>query len=171
MFTPVRYERHCHPSFVKTALCDFWLTALIDTCDQHKGVARSCTYSHQLLLSLPGETFVLGDGLPGPLEPRLDPLDSALNAVSASSPGRNSRDYRIQGYSRHLHQPSSLTQCSNSALQRLSAGGKKAKLMALANISLSNLRFPALVRIQGVEREVNLVYPGLGRLFLSLINN
>uniref|UniRef100_A0A8C5RHG0 Scm polycomb group protein homolog 1 n=1 Tax=Laticauda laticaudata TaxID=8630 RepID=A0A8C5RHG0_LATLA len=64
---------------------------------------------------LEGETFVLKDSLPGPLEPRLDPIDSALNAVSVSSPIRNSRDFRLQGY-RHLHQPSSLTQCSDRYL-------------------------------------------------------
>ncbi|NXM51995.1 SCMH1 protein, partial [Illadopsis cleaveri] len=70
---------------------------------------------------LPGETFVLGDGLPGPLEPRLDPMDSALNSVNSSSHSRSSRDYRLPGY-RHLHQPSSLSQGSTSALHRLSSG-------------------------------------------------
>ncbi|NXE69488.1 SCMH1 protein, partial [Calcarius ornatus] len=71
---------------------------------------------------LPGETFVLGDGLPGPLEPRLDPMDSALNSVSSSSHSRSSRDFRLPGY-RHLQQPSSLSQGSSSALRRLSSGG------------------------------------------------
>ncbi|NXR09482.1 SCMH1 protein, partial [Semnornis frantzii] len=72
---------------------------------------------------LPGETFVLGDGLPGPLEPRLDPMDSALNSVHTSSHGRSCRDFGLQGY-RHQQQPSSLSQGTASALRRLSAGGK-----------------------------------------------
>ncbi|XP_068028796.1 polycomb protein SCMH1 isoform X3 [Anomalospiza imberbis] len=71
---------------------------------------------------LEGETFVLGDGLPGPLEPRLDPMDSALNSVNSSSHSRSSRDFRLPGY-RHLHQPSSLSQGSTSALRRPSSGG------------------------------------------------
>ncbi|XP_054148636.1 polycomb protein SCMH1 isoform X5 [Melozone crissalis] len=71
---------------------------------------------------LEGETFVLGDGLPGPLEPRLDPMDSALNSVSSSSHSRSSRDFRLPGY-RHLQQPCSLSQGSSSALRRLSSGG------------------------------------------------
>lgn len=75
---------------------------------------------------IPGETFVLGDGLPGPLEPRLDPMDSALNSVNSSSHSRSSRDYRLPGY-RHLHQPSSLSQGSTSALRRLSSGGKSSE--------------------------------------------
>ncbi|NWU39392.1 SCMH1 protein, partial [Hylia prasina] len=77
--------------------------------------------SHDHDRYLPGETFVLGDGLPGPLEPRLDPMDSALNSVNSSSHSRSSRDYRLPGY-RHLHQPSSLSQGSTSALRRLSSG-------------------------------------------------
>ncbi|NXF90297.1 SCMH1 protein, partial [Eubucco bourcierii] len=71
---------------------------------------------------LPGETFVLGDGLPGPLEPRLDPMDSALNSVHTSSHSRSCRDFRLQGY-RHQHQPSSLSQGTASALRRLSSAG------------------------------------------------
>ncbi|NXM82895.1 SCMH1 protein, partial [Oenanthe oenanthe] len=71
---------------------------------------------------LPGETFVLGDGPPGPLEPRLDPMDSALNSVSSSSHSRSSRDHRLPGY-RHLQQPCSLSQGGSSALRRLSSGG------------------------------------------------
>ncbi|NXR31689.1 SCMH1 protein, partial [Zosterops hypoxanthus] len=78
--------------------------------------------SHDHDRYLPGETFVLGDGLPGPLEPRLDPMDSALNSVNSSSHSRSSRDFRLPGY-RHLHQPSSLSQGSTSALRRLSSGG------------------------------------------------
>ncbi|NXL95822.1 SCMH1 protein, partial [Alectura lathami] len=86
---------------------------------QNSHMQRSHEYDHDRYL--PGETFVLGDGLPGPLEPRLDPVDSALNSVNSSSHSRSSRDYRLQGY-RHLHQPSSLTQGSTSALRRLSSG-------------------------------------------------
>ncbi|NXW57459.1 SCMH1 protein, partial [Eurystomus gularis] len=90
---------------------------------QHSHMQRAHEYDHDRYL--PGETFVLGDGLPGPLEPRLDPMDSALNSVNSSSHSRSSRDYRLQGY-RHLHQPSSLTQGSTSALRRLSSGGGRA---------------------------------------------
>ncbi|NXW44913.1 SCMH1 protein, partial [Nyctiprogne leucopyga] len=86
---------------------------------QNSHMQRSHQYDHDRYL--PGETFVLGDGLPGPLEPRLDPMDSALNSVNSSSHSRSSRDYRLPGY-RHLHQPSSLTQGSPSALRRLSSG-------------------------------------------------
>ncbi|NXL61512.1 SCMH1 protein, partial [Chordeiles acutipennis] len=89
---------------------------------QNSHMQRSHQYDHDRYL--PGETFVLGDGLPGPLEPRLDPMDSALNSVNSSSHSRSSRDYRLPGY-RHLHQPSSLTQGSPSALRRLSSGGKR----------------------------------------------
>ncbi|NXM44987.1 SCMH1 protein, partial [Gymnorhina tibicen] len=86
---------------------------------QNSHMQRSHEYDHDRYL--PGETFVLGDGLPGPLEPRLDPMDSALNSVNSSSHNRSSRDYRLPGY-RHLHQPSSLSQGSTSALRRLSSG-------------------------------------------------
>ncbi|NXN97454.1 SCMH1 protein, partial [Rhinopomastus cyanomelas] len=88
---------------------------------QNSHMQRSHEYDHDRYL--PGETFVLGDGLPGPLEPRLDPMDSALNSVNPSSHSRSSRDYRLPGY-RHLHQPSSLSQGSSSALHRLSCGDK-----------------------------------------------
>ncbi|NXC99794.1 SCMH1 protein, partial [Certhia familiaris] len=88
---------------------------------QNSHMQRSHEYDHDRYL--PGETFVLGDGLPGPLEPRLDPMDSALNSVNSSSHSRSSRDYRLPGY-RHLHQPSSLSQGSTSALRRLSSGDK-----------------------------------------------
>ncbi|NWZ84423.1 SCMH1 protein, partial [Poecile atricapillus] len=87
---------------------------------QNSHMQRSHEYDHDRYL--PGETFVLADGLPGPLEPRLDPMDSALNSVNSSSHSRSSRDYRLPGY-RHLHQPSSLSQGSTSALRRLSSGG------------------------------------------------
>ncbi|NXN06827.1 SCMH1 protein, partial [Indicator maculatus] len=71
---------------------------------------------------LPGETFVLGDGLPGPLEPRLDPMDSALNSVHSSSHSRSCRDFRLQGYRhQHQHQPSSLSP-GTAALRRMSSG-------------------------------------------------
>ncbi|NWW94885.1 SCMH1 protein, partial [Rhynochetos jubatus] len=93
---------------------------------QNSHMQRSHEYDHDRYL--PGETFVLGDGLPGPLEPRLDPMDSALNSVNSSSHCRSSRDYRLQGY-RHLHQPSSLTQGSTSALRRLSSGVTAAVLL------------------------------------------
>ncbi|NXI13057.1 SCMH1 protein, partial [Irena cyanogastra] len=86
---------------------------------QNSHMQRSHEYDHDRYL--PGETFVLGDGLPGPLEPRLDPMDSALNSVNSSSHSRSSRDYRLPGY-RHLHQPSSLSQGSTSALRRPSSG-------------------------------------------------
>uniref|UniRef100_A0A672V5E0 Polycomb protein SCMH1 n=1 Tax=Strigops habroptila TaxID=2489341 RepID=A0A672V5E0_STRHB len=95
---------------------------------QNSHMQRSHEYDHDRYL--PGETFVLGDGLPGPLEPRLDPMDSALNSVNSSSHSRSSRDYRLPGY-RHLHQPSSLSQGSSSALRRLSSGGKRVKKPAL----------------------------------------
>ena len=72
---------------------------------------------------IPGETFVLGDGPPGPLEPRMDPMDSALNAVNASGHSRSSREFRLQGY-RHLHQPCSLSQGSTSTLGRLGSTGR-----------------------------------------------
>ncbi|NXD29477.1 SCMH1 protein, partial [Spelaeornis formosus] len=87
---------------------------------QNSHMQRSHEYDHDRYL--PGETFVLGDGLPGPLEPRLDPMDSALNSVNSSSHSRSSRDFRLPGY-RHLHQPSSLSQGSTSALRRPSSGG------------------------------------------------
>ncbi|NXM14189.1 SCMH1 protein, partial [Ploceus nigricollis] len=86
---------------------------------QNSHMQRSHEYDHDRYL--PGETFVLGDGLPGPLEPRLDPMDSALNSVNSSSHSRSSRDFRLPGY-RHLHQPSSLSQGSTSALRRPSSG-------------------------------------------------
>ncbi|NWS04815.1 SCMH1 protein, partial [Motacilla alba] len=91
---------------------------------QNSHMQRSHEYDHDRYL--PGETFVLGDGLPGPLEPRLDPMDSALNSVNSSSHSRSSRDFRLPGY-RHLHQPSSLSQGSTSALRRLSSGGKSSE--------------------------------------------
>ncbi|NXB85497.1 SCMH1 protein, partial [Vidua chalybeata] len=87
---------------------------------QNSHMQRSHEYDHDRYL--PGETFVLGDGLPGPLEPRLDPMDSALNSVNSSSHSRSSRDFRLPGY-RHLQQPSSLSQGSTSALRRPSSGG------------------------------------------------
>ncbi|XP_040546017.1 polycomb protein SCMH1 isoform X3 [Gallus gallus] len=101
-----------------------------------RGTKRYCQdsppYSAPLSPKLPkndrhpleGETFVLGDGPPGPLEPRMDPMDSALNAVNASGHSRSSREFRLQGY-RHLHQPCSLSQGSTSALGRLGSTGSE----------------------------------------------
>ncbi|XP_021231054.1 polycomb protein SCMH1 isoform X2 [Numida meleagris] len=101
-----------------------------------RGTKRYCQdsppYSAPLSPKLPkndrhpleGETFVLGDGPPGPLEPRLDPMDSALNAVNASGHSRSAREFRLQGY-RHLHQPCSLSQGSSSALGRLGSTGSE----------------------------------------------
>ncbi|NXH93403.1 SCMH1 protein, partial [Pachycephala philippinensis] len=100
---------------------------------QNSHMQRSHEYDHDRYL--PGETFVLGDGLPGPLEPRLDPMDSALNSVNSSSHSRSSRDYRLPGY-RHLHQPSSLSQGSTSALRRLSSGGKSSEQPCTAALCL-----------------------------------
>ncbi|XP_053254442.1 polycomb protein SCMH1 isoform X3 [Podarcis raffonei] len=121
-------------------------------------VQHSREYDHDRYL--PGETFVLSDGLPGPLEPRLDPMDSALNAVSASSPSRNSRDYRLQGY-RHLHQPSSLSQCSTSALHRLSAGGSD-RYLAPRDTSRLGSRDPSGWTVEDVMQFVREADPQLG---------
>ncbi|XP_063168476.1 polycomb protein SCMH1 isoform X3 [Candoia aspera] len=110
---------------------------------------------------LPGETFVLNDSLPGPLEPRLDPMDSALNAVSASSPIRNSRDtFRHLQY-RHLHQPSSLTQCSTSALHRLSAGGFD-RYLSSRDTSRLGTRDPSAWTVEDVMQFVREADPQLG---------
>ncbi|XP_028598598.2 polycomb protein SCMH1 isoform X3 [Podarcis muralis] len=121
-------------------------------------VQHSREYDHDRYL--PGETFVLSDGLPGPLEPRLDPMDSALNAVSASSPSRNSRDYRLQGY-RHLHQPSSLSQCSTSALHRLSAGGSD-RYLGPRDTSRLGSRDPSGWTVEDVMQFVREADPQLG---------
>ncbi|XP_039367253.1 polycomb protein SCMH1 isoform X3 [Mauremys reevesii] len=109
---------------------------------------------------LEGETFVLGDGLPGPLEPRLDPMDSALNSVNSSSPSRNCRDYRLQGY-RHLHQPSSLTQGNASALRRLSSGGSD-RYLGLRDTSRLNSRDPSSWTVEDVMHFVREADPQLG---------
>uniref|UniRef100_A0ACB8FS01 Polycomb protein scmh1 n=1 Tax=Sphaerodactylus townsendi TaxID=933632 RepID=A0ACB8FS01_9SAUR len=109
---------------------------------------------------LEGETFILGDGLPGALEPRLDPLDSALNAVNAPSPSRTSRDYRLQGY-RHLHQPSSLTQCGSSALHRLSAGGSD-RYLGSRDTSRLGTRDPSAWTVEDVMQFVREADPQLG---------
>ncbi|NWU11337.1 SCMH1 protein, partial [Cephalopterus ornatus] len=103
---------------------------------QNSHMQRSHEYDHDRYL--PGETFVLGDGLPGPLEPRLDPMDSALNSVNSSSHSRSSRDYRLPGY-RHLHQPSSLSQGSTSALRRLSSGGKSSEQPCSCTMAVEGL--------------------------------
>ncbi|XP_026535233.1 polycomb protein SCMH1 isoform X2 [Notechis scutatus] len=109
---------------------------------------------------LEGETFVLKDSLPGPLEPRLDPIDSALNAVSVSSPIRNSRDFRLQGY-RHLHQPSSLTQCSTPAGHRLSAGGSD-RYLSSRDTSRLGTRDPSAWTVEDVMQFVRDADPQLG---------
>ncbi|XP_053123115.1 polycomb protein SCMH1 isoform X4 [Hemicordylus capensis] len=119
---------------------------------------HSREYDHDRYL--PGETFVLGDGLPGPLEPRLDPMDSALTAANASSPSRNSRDYRLQAY-RHLHQPSSLTQCGPSALQRLSAGGSD-RYLGSRDASRFVIRDPSAWTVEDVMQFVREADPQLG---------
>uniref|UniRef100_A0A8B9UU63 Polycomb protein SCMH1 n=1 Tax=Anas zonorhyncha TaxID=75864 RepID=A0A8B9UU63_9AVES len=109
---------------------------------------------------LEGETFVLGDGLPGPLEPRLDPMDSALNSVNSSSHSRSSRDYRLQGY-RHLHQPSSLTQGSTSALRRLSSGGSD-RYLGSRDVSRLNSRDPSSWTVEEVMQFIREADPQLG---------
>ncbi|XP_019403584.1 PREDICTED: polycomb protein SCMH1 isoform X4 [Crocodylus porosus] len=109
---------------------------------------------------LEGETFVLGDCLPGSLEPRLDPMDSALNSVNSSSPSRNSRDYRLQGY-RHLHQPSSLTQGNSSALRRLSSGGSD-RYLGPRDTSRLNSRDPSSWTVEDVMQFVREADPQLG---------
>ncbi|XP_075029858.1 polycomb protein SCMH1 isoform X10 [Calonectris borealis] len=109
---------------------------------------------------LEGETFVLGDGLPGPLEPRLDPMDSALNSVNSSSHSRSSRDYRLQGY-RHLHQPSSLTQGSTSALRRLSSGGSD-RYLGSRDVSRLSSRDPSSWTVEEVMQFIREADPQLG---------
>ncbi|XP_009891301.1 PREDICTED: polycomb protein SCMH1 [Charadrius vociferus] len=109
---------------------------------------------------LEGETFVLGDGLPGPLEPRLDPMDSALNSVNSSSHSRSSRDYRLQGY-RHLHQPSSLSQGSTSALRRLSSGGSE-RYLGSRDISRLSSRDPSSWTVEEVMQFIREADPQLG---------
>ncbi|XP_074832327.1 polycomb protein SCMH1 isoform X3 [Carettochelys insculpta] len=119
---------------------------------------HSHEYSHDRYL--PGETFVLGDSLPGPLEPRLDPMDSALNSVNSSSPSRSSRDYRLQGY-RHLHQPSSLTQGNASGLRRLSSGGSD-RYLGPRDTSRLNSRDPSTWAVEDVMHFVREADPQLG---------
>ncbi|KAM8987642.1 polycomb protein SCMH1 isoform 6-T8 [Guaruba guarouba] len=109
---------------------------------------------------LEGETFVLGDGLPGPLEPRLDPMDSALNSVNASSHSRSSRDYRLPGY-RHLHQPSSLSQGSSSALRRLSSGGSD-RYLGARDVSRLSGRDPSSWSVEEVMQFIRESDPQLG---------
>ncbi|KAM6313964.1 polycomb protein SCMH1 isoform 2-T7 [Podargus strigoides] len=125
---------------------------------QNSHMQRSHEYDHDRYL--PGETFVLGDGLPGPLEPRLDPMDSALNSVNSSSHSRSSRDYRLQGY-RHLHQPSSLSQGSTSALRRLSSGGSDRYLAPRDGSRLSG-RDPSAWTVEEVMQFIREADPQLG---------
>uniref|UniRef100_A0A8C6ZSI9 Polycomb protein SCMH1 n=1 Tax=Nothoprocta perdicaria TaxID=30464 RepID=A0A8C6ZSI9_NOTPE len=132
---------------------------------QNSHMQRSHEYDHDRYL--PGETFVLGDGLPGVLEPRLDPMDSALDSVNSSSHSRSSRNYRLQGY-RHLHQPSSLTQGSTSALRRLSSGGKRVKKPALRlylgsrDVSRLSNRDPSSWTVEEVMQFIREADPQLG---------
>ncbi|XP_053820574.1 polycomb protein SCMH1 isoform X3 [Vidua macroura] len=109
---------------------------------------------------LEGETFVLGDGLPGPLEPRLDPMDSALNSVNSSSHSRSSRDFRLPGY-RHLQQPSSLSQGSTSALRRPSSGGSDRYLGSRDTSQLSS-RDPSSWTVEEVMQFIRESDPQLG---------
>uniref|UniRef100_A0A8C5UD43 Scm polycomb group protein homolog 1 n=1 Tax=Malurus cyaneus samueli TaxID=2593467 RepID=A0A8C5UD43_9PASS len=125
---------------------------------QNSHMQRSHEYDHDRYL--PGETFVLGDGLPGPLEPRLDPMDSALNSVNSSSHSRSSRDYRLPGY-RHLHQPSSLSQGSSSALRRLSSGGSDRYLGSRDSSRLSS-RDPSSWTVEEVMQFIRESDPQLG---------
>uniref|UniRef100_A0A8C8AWJ1 Polycomb protein SCMH1 n=1 Tax=Otus sunia TaxID=257818 RepID=A0A8C8AWJ1_9STRI len=125
---------------------------------QNSHMQRSHEYDHDRYL--PGETFVLGDGLPGPLEPRLDPMDSALNCVNSSSHSRSSRDYRLQGY-RHLHQPSSLTQGSTSALRRLSSGGSD-RYLGSRDVSRLTSRDPSSWTVEEVMQFIRESDPQLG---------
>ncbi|XP_072741513.1 polycomb protein SCMH1 isoform X2 [Ciconia boyciana] len=125
---------------------------------QNSHMQRSHEYDHDRYL--PGETFVLGDGLPGPLEPRLDPMDSALNSVNSSSHSRSSRDYRLQGY-RHLHQPSSLTQGSTSALRRLSSGGSE-RYLGSRDVSRLSSRDPSSWTVEEVMQFIREADPQLG---------
>uniref|UniRef100_A0A8D0BCU7 Polycomb protein SCMH1 n=1 Tax=Salvator merianae TaxID=96440 RepID=A0A8D0BCU7_SALMN len=119
---------------------------------------HSREYDHDRYL--PGETFVLSDGLPGPLEPRLDPMDSALNAVSASSPNRSSRDYRHQGY-RHLHLPPSLSQCSTTSLHRLGVAGSD-RYLCPRDASRLGTRDPSTWTVEDVMQFVREADPQLG---------
>ncbi|XP_062467363.1 polycomb protein SCMH1 isoform X2 [Pezoporus occidentalis] len=125
---------------------------------QNSHMQRSHEYDHDRYL--PGETFVLGDGLPGPLEPRLDPMDSALNSVNASSHSRSSRDYRLPGY-RHLHQPSSLSQGSSSALRRLSSGGSE-RYLGGRDVSRPGGRDPSSWTVEEVMQFIREADPQLG---------
>ncbi|XP_054504344.1 polycomb protein SCMH1 isoform X1 [Agelaius phoeniceus] len=109
---------------------------------------------------LEGETFVLGDGLPGPLEPRLDPMDSALNSVNSSSHSRSSRDFRLPGY-RHLQQPCSLSQGSSSALRRLSSGGSDRYPGSRDSSRLSS-RDPSAWTVEEVMQFIREADPQLG---------
>ncbi|XP_029820465.1 polycomb protein SCMH1 isoform X2 [Manacus vitellinus] len=108
---------------------------------------------------LEGETFVLGDGLPGPLEPRLDPMDSALNSVNSSSHSRSSRDCRLPGY-RHLHQPSSLSQ-GTSALRRPSSGGSD-RYLGPRDVSRLSGRDPSSWSVEEVMQFIRESDPQLG---------
>ncbi|NXU47303.1 SCMH1 protein, partial [Turnix velox] len=133
---------------------------------QNSHMQRSHEYDHDRYL--PGETFVLGDGLPGPLEPRLDPMDSALNSVNSSTHSRSSRDFRLPGY-RHLHQPSSLSQGSTSASRRLSSGAPVSpcpsgsdRYLGSRDVSRLSSRDPSSWTVEEVMQFIREADPQLG---------
>ncbi|XP_043918363.1 polycomb protein SCMH1 isoform X2 [Protopterus annectens] len=107
------------------------------------------------------ETFVLDDSLPDPTEHRLDPVDSALNSVNSTSPGRSSRDYRSIPVYRSLHPSSSLSQSSSSTLRRLSSGGSD-RYMGPRDQPRSSVRDPSAWTVEDVMQFVRDADPQLG---------
>lgn len=70
-----------------------------------------------------GETFILEDGHPGPADHRLDPMDSAMNSITPTSPmSRNSKEFRSY---RSLQHSMSLTQTGAASFHRHSSGGSE----------------------------------------------
>ncbi|XP_068007019.1 polycomb protein SCMH1 isoform X1 [Melanerpes formicivorus] len=136
-----------------------------------RGAKRYCQesppYSAPLSPKLPkndrhpleGETFVLGDGLPGPLEPRLDPMDSALNSVHPSSHSRSCRDFRLQGY-RQQQQPPSLSPGA-AALRRLSSGGSD-RYLGSRDAARPGGRDPSCWTVEEVMQFIRQADPQLG---------
>ncbi|XP_042295900.1 polycomb protein SCMH1 isoform X2 [Sceloporus undulatus] len=119
---------------------------------------HSREYEHDRYL--PGETFVLSDGLPGALEPRLDAMDSALNAFTTAAQSRNTRHYRLQGY-KHLHQHATLTPCGTSAIHRLSVVGSD-RYLGPRDSSRSGARDPSAWTVEDVMQFVKDADPQLG---------
>ncbi|XP_064028584.1 polycomb protein SCMH1 isoform X2 [Pogoniulus pusillus] len=117
---------------------------------------RPHPYGHDRYL--PGETFVLGDGLPGPLEPRLDPLDSALNSVHASSRSRSCRDLQLQGY---RQQPPSRSPGAAAALRSLSSAGSERYLGSRDAPRLGG-RDPSCWTVEEVMQFIRQADPQLG---------